>query len=340
MVHQFKNILSKLLLVLSYYSLSMKKIVVTGAAGFIGSHLVDELLRLGFEVWGLDNCFSGNMNNLNQVIKNSKFTFVDGDIRDEEKLKLLMKDAYAVYHQAAVVSVPLCTETPDVAVSVNIDGFSKVLTSAAKNKVSRFFYASSCAVYGDQGEMAISEESPLCPMSLYAVTKEANEKIAFCISKSLGIITHGMRYFNVYGERQDPKGPYAGVIAKFIELVKTKSQPTIWGTGVQTRDFVNVRDLTNVLTTMLNLTDEQAKDFKSLNVASGHSRSVLELWEIITQAAKVNLSDNWVKPEFKARRSNDILHSKANLEKLNKMFSQLNQQYNPLALEQGIYHLL
>lgn len=194
--------------------LSQGKVVVTGAAGFIGSNLVDDLLLQGFEVWGIDNIFSGNRQNLQSAVKHPKFKFFEGDIRDENLLGHVIPGAKAVYHQAAIVSVPLCTESPDLAISVNIDGFSKVLVTSAKSKVERFIYASSCAVYGDQGETAIAEEAPLCPMSLYAVTKESNEKIAFCISKTFPIITHGLRYFNVYGKRQDPKGPYAGVIAK------------------------------------------------------------------------------------------------------------------------------
>lgn len=318
----------------------MYKIVVTGAAGFIGSNLIDNLLNLGHQVFGIDNFCSGNSENLSQALKNPNFTFFEGDIRDKFLLDKMMNGAFAVYHQAAIVSVPLCTESPDLAVSVNIDGFTKVLMSAIQAKVQRFFFASSCAIYGDQGETAIAEEAPLCPMSLYAVTKEANEKIAFCLSKAFGITTHGMRYFNVYGKRQDPTGPYAGVIAKFIELVKTQTKPTIWGSGKQTRDFVHVSDLTKVLSSMLALTNEQAKEYKVLNIASGQSRTILDLWKIITHAIKVNDHDQWANPEFKERRANDIIHSKANLDKLQKMFQEINQQYSPMALEQGIYHLL
>lgn len=320
--------------------MQQQKIVVTGAAGFIGSHLVDQLLSKGYQVCGIDNFKSGNIANLIEAKKHPKFSFIEGDIRDDAALAKIMQGAYAVYHQAAIVSVPLCSGSPDLAVSVNIDGFSKVLMSAVKNKVERFFYASSCAVYGDQGESAIAEEAPLCPMSIYAVSKETNEKIAFCVSKEFGIITHGMRYFNVYGKRQDPAGPYAGVIAKFLHLVNAQTQPTIWGSGAQTRDFVHVSDLTNVLTTMLKLTPDLVKDYQALNVASGSSRSVLELWKIILQAKKINPKESWVNPKFLERRANDIVHSVANLEKLNKMFQKLNQKYNPMTLEQGILHLL
>lgn len=318
----------------------MHKIIVTGAAGFIGSNLVDDLLSLGYQVCGIDNLFSGKVENLSEALKNKNFTFFKGDIRDKELLDKVCKGAFAVYHQAAIVSVPLCTDSPDIAVSVNIDGFAKVLMSAVEAKVQRFFYASSCAIYGDQGEIAIAEEAPLCPMSLYAVTKETNEKIAFCMSKSFGITTHGMRYFNVYGKRQDPAGPYAGVIAKFIEFAKNQVKPTIWGSGKQTRDFIHISDLSKVLLSMLNLTNEQAREYKALNVASGQSRSILDLWKIITTSCKVTLQDQWINPDFKERRADDIIHSKANLDKLQKMFEQINLQYNPKALEQGISHLL
>jgi UDP-N-acetylglucosamine 4-epimerase len=277
----------------------MQKILVTGAAGFIGSHLVDLLLSKGYQVVGLDNFQSGQMKNLAEAQKNSHFSFVEGDIRDEHLLQKIMQNVYAVYHQAAIVSVPLCSESPDVAVSVNMDGFSKVLMAAVKNKVERFFYASSCAVYGDQGEIAIAEEAPLCPMSLYAVSKETNEKIAFCVAKDFGIITHGMRYFNVYGKRQDPKGPYAGVIAKFIDLANASQRPTIWGSGLQTRDFVHVSDLVYVLVSMLNLIPDQAKEYKALNIASGSSRSVLDLWNIVLNAKKLSSVTTWTSPDFK-----------------------------------------
>lgn len=320
--------------------MSSKKIVVTGAAGFIGSHLVDHFLSVGFEVWGIDNLFSGNRRNLVLALAHPHFKFFEGDIRDEKLLSTIMSGAHAVYHQAAIVSVPLCTEQPDLAVSVNIDGFSKVLMSAARHNVERFIYASSCAIYGDQGEQPIAEEAPLCPMSLYAVTKEANEKIAYCVSKAYPIITHGMRYFNVYGERQDPMGPYAGVIAKFMDLIKEKKTPTIFGTGNQTRDFVYVKDLTHVLSSLLSLSSSQSLDFKALNVASGASRSVLELWDILVKASLVPANSGWTTASFKEQRANDIVHSKASLDKLQKMFKLLNQQYSPLTLEQGVSYLL
>ncbi len=319
----------------------MKKVVVTGAAGFIGSHLVDELLKQGYQVWGIDNIFSGHRENLKLAMQHSQFQFFEGDIRDEKLLYKVIPEATAVYHQAAIVSVPLCTESPETAVSVNIDGFTKVLMASAKSRVERFIYASSCAVYGDQGELPITEESPLCPMSLYAVTKEANEKIAFCVSKAFPILTQGLRYFNVYGERQDPNGPYAGVIAKFLKLIETKTSPTIFGTGNQTRDFIYVKDLTRVLTSLLSLNSSQAQDFKALNVASGVSRSVLEIWNILLKASNTNIEHSpWSTVHFAQRRSNDILHSKANLDKLHKMFKCINQQYSPLTLEQGVSYLL
>jgi len=320
--------------------LNPRKIVVTGAAGFIGSNLIDDLLDKGYQVWGVDNIFSVHKNNLIKAKKHPQFKFFEGDIRDEKLMQEIIPDSFAVMHLAAIVSVPLCTESPEIAVSVNIDGFSKVLITAAKNNVERFIYASSCAVYGDQGDQPIAEEAPLCPMSLYAVTKEANEKIAFCISKTFPIITHGLRYFNVYGERQDPKGPYAGVIAKFAELIKMQKAPTIFGSGNQTRDFVHVKNVTSVMMNLLSLNLKQAEEFKALNVASGNSRSVLEIWDTLLKASGIAKEVAWNKLQFVERRANDILHSKANLDKLHRMFNLLNQQYSPLTLEQGVSCLL
>lgn len=324
---------------------SNQKILVTGCAGFIGSHLVEELLNKGYVVYGLDDLSSGSEKNLATVSNNSSFHFIKGKIQDKKLLKEITKEAYAVYHLAALVSVPLCTLEPDRAVENNIDGFSKVITASVEAKVKKFFYASSCAVYGDQGEHAIQEDTPLCPISMYALTKETNEKIAHLISKEFAMETYGLRFFNVYGPRQDPKGPYAGVIAKFLDLVLSKSKPTIWGSGDQTRDFVYVKDLTLTCLKLLELKNSEQNKFSVLNVATGHSRSVLELWHILLKLVAKNKSDtmneqDWMNPSFQPRRTNDILHSKASIEKLNSLFNLSNQNYSPLSLEEGISNLL
>lgn len=321
-----------------------KKIVVTGCAGFIGSHLVEELIKNGHEVIGLDDLSAGSMANLSFIKDGKNFKFFEGKIQNIDLVSKIVENAYAVFHLAALVSVPLCTLNPDQAVENNIDGFTKVLNASAKAKVKKFFYASSCAVYGDQGEQAICEEAPLCPISMYALTKESNEKIAHFISKEFSINTYGLRFFNVYGPRQDPKGPYAGVIAKFIDLALSHSRPTIWGSGDQTRDFIYVKDLVSACLQLLTLSDEDSKKYSILNIASGKSRSVIELWDILLKITDAktgnNKENNWMKPNFQSRRMNDILHSKSSIEKLNSLFNLSNQNYQPLSLEEGISNLL
>ncbi len=216
----------------------MGKIIVTGGAGFIGSHIVDTLVSLGYEVHVIDNLYSGKKEDIN-----TKAIFHNVDIREKEKLQPIFKDAQYVFHEAALPQVEYSIQNPIETHDVNVTGLLNVLEVSKLSNVKRVIFASSSAVYGDQKTMPLVETMEIRPLSPYGAHKYIGEVYCALWSKIFNLETICLRYFNVYGKRQSSSGDYASVVAKFLDLKKKNKPLTIVGDGKQTRSFVNVKDV-------------------------------------------------------------------------------------------------
>ncbi|WP_290794797.1 SDR family oxidoreductase [Flavihumibacter sp. UBA7668] len=282
------------------------KILVTGGAGFIGSHIVENLLvREDIEkVRVLDNFSTGHRKNLEPFFENPKFSLIEGDIRSVEDCEKAVEGVDAVCHQAALGSVPRSIQDPITSHNVNVNGFLNILEAVRKFGVKKMVYASSSSVYGDLADSPKVEERTGKLLSPYAATKMANELYAEVYAKTYGIQLVGFRYFNVFGPRQDPNGPYAAVIPLFIKAALEGTSPKINGDGSITRDFTYISNVVKAnLNAMLNL---QNPNHKVFNVACGSSTSLNELWSIIAKITSTS-----VKPEYGPVRKGDILQSLA-----------------------------
>jgi nucleoside-diphosphate-sugar epimerase len=278
-----------------------KRIMVTGAAGFIGSNLVDELLNQGAEVIGVDNMFNGRMENLNEAQKNSKFSFQKADIRDYDRMIHLTKDIDIIFHEAAFTSVPQSILMPDLCNQVNIDGTLNILNAARINDVGKILFASSSSIYGDTPELPKHEEMHLDPISPYGVTKYAAEAYMVSYNRVYGLDTTCLRYFNVFGPRQKDS-PYSGVIAIFISRIFEGKNPRIFGDGTQSRDFTYVKDVVRA-----NVMASQSKEAagKVMNIAAGKPIELNELTQIMID----NTGQTHLNIEHGPVRAGDILHS-------------------------------
>ena len=282
-----------------------KKIVVTGGAGFIGSNLVRKLYQDN-EVIIIDNLSTGKHENMEDFIDDIKF--VKGDILDIDLLKKTFNEADYVFHEAAVVSVSKSIKDPAFTNNVNINGTLMVIMAAKEIGVKKIVFASSSAVYGDQKKLPINEETQLNPLSPYATSKIAGEYLCEEIN-DLGILqTVALRYFNVFGPFQDPKGDYAAVIPKFIDNIINGQPLTIYGDGSQTRDFIYVDDVVNA-----NIFAAEKNITGNYNIASGNSISVNQLAEILLKVSNKQNKILYDKP-----RPGDILHSQADITKIKK----------------------
>ena len=220
--------------------LSNRRILVTGGAGFIGSNLCEYFLNTGNSVVCLDNLLTGHKSNIEPFLSNPNFTFVEGDICDQSTCMQVCADIELVFHQAALGSVPRSIDDPIATNANNITGFLNMLNAARLSGVKRFVYAASSSTYGDNYVLPKVEDQIGRPLSPYAVTKYVNELYAGVFADLYGMETIGLRYFNVFGRRQDPQGAYAAVIPKFIELFLSGQSPVINGDGEQTRDFTYI----------------------------------------------------------------------------------------------------
>lgn len=255
-------------------------ILVTGGAGFIGSNLVDKLLHDGYRVRVLDDLSAGNLSNLRKASANpEQFEFIRGNICDAELVASAVAGAQCVIHLAAQVSVQKSLQDPVFSSAINVQGFLNVLEAVRINKVPRFIYASSAAVYGQPVELPLSEESAVAPISPYGLEKLINENYANLYSSTYGISCMGFRFFNVYGPRQDPNSAYAGVISKFFGKAQHSEPITVYGDGLQTRDFVYVSDVVDVCVKAID-----AKANGVLCVGTGKSVNLLELIDGIENA--------------------------------------------------------
>jgi len=309
-------------------ALGLSRILVTGGAGFIGSHLVDRLLDEGFKVWVVDNLYTGQMENLIQHRGKKGFRFVEGDIRNFELVKKMVRGVDAVFHEAALVSVTRSVENPLLSNETNVTGTLNLLKACVDARVKRFVYASSSSVYGETETLPKHEDLATMPLSPYAVSKLAAENYVRVFHDVYGLETVCLRYFNVYGPRQT-YGPYSGVISIFINRLLEDQPPIIYGDGEQTRDFTNAQDV--VEANMLALSAQNAVG-EVFNIATGVTTSVNKLAEIIQEVmGKTNLASVYANP-----RPGDIRHSYADISKARKILG-----YNPrFQLEKGLAELV
>lgn len=298
-----------------YKKLTGSRVLVTGGAGFIGSNLIESLLDSGNDVVCLDNFSTGKRNNIEIFLSNPRFRLIEGDIRDLHTCKKAVEGVEYVFHQAALGSVPRSIADPISATDVNIGGFVKMLFASKEAGVKRFIYAASSSTYGDNTDIPKVEDKIGQPLSPYAVTKYADELFAKVFADVYGMEVIGLRYFNVFGPRQDPGGAYAAVIPKFILQLMRHERPVINGDGTISRDFTYVENVIQA-NHLAAVTDNPAALNQVYNIACGESNSINKLFKIIRKY--IGSYDNSVlrlKPVFGPERAGDIKHSKASVEK-------------------------
>ena len=288
----------------------MAKICVTGAAGFIGGHLAEELLRQGHEVAGLDDFSSGKRENAALLARHPSFTLVEGSIADPDAALRAVAGATWVFHLAAIPSVPLSVAEPERTNAVNVGGTVNLLEIARKAGVQRVVLACSCAAYGDGPEQPKHEGLVPRPMSPYAAQKIACELYAQTYTRAYGLPCVALRYFNVYGPRQDPKSEYAAAIPRFTTRLLQGQRPIVFGDGLQTRDFVHISDV--VRANLLAATSDKAPG-EVVNVASGVSSSLIDL--IATLKQVIGSSAAGLEIEHQAPRAGDLRESSADISK-------------------------
>lgn len=287
-------------------TLEKATILLTGAAGFIGSHTSEQLITAGHRVIGLDDLSTGKLSNLWNVIQNKNFTFVKGDVLSSRLVNRLCREYRpdAIIHLAGLVSVVVAQSNPEKNFRLNLQATQMVASAAKRNGIKRLVFASSAAVYGDIAEPLIHENCPTRPIGLYGGAKLASEELLLAHSVSYGMEVVCLRYFNVYGDRQDPKNPYSGVISIFADRFANRKPVTIFGDGEQTRDFVSVRDVARA--NLLAATNVRVES-GSRNICTGKSRSINELVEIFSA-----IYPDAPAPVYAPARDGEIIHSCGN----------------------------
>ncbi len=295
------------------------KVLVTGCAGFIGSNLTEYLLEIGFEVVGLDNFSTGKRENIRNVLEVSNFTFIEGDIRDLATCEKAVKGVQVVLHQAALGSVPRSIEDPVTTTNVNISGFVNMLHASVKAGVKRFVYAASSSTYGDHPGLPKVEDKIGNPLSPYAITKYANELFARNFSDIYGIETIGLRYFNVFGRRQDPESTYAAVIPLFVRKLIHHEPPVINGDGTHSRDFTFIDNVLQMNYKAATTTKEEALN-QVYNVACGESNNLNQLLTYLKKyLSKYDNEILNVMAIHGPERAGDVKHSLADISKARKL---------------------
>lgn len=280
----------------------MKKALVTGGAGFIGSHLVKLLLQAGIDVKVYDNLSGGSIKNLESV--QSDIEFIEADIRDFHTLVQGMQGVDWVFHLAALVSVPESVNNPILTEAINVSGTVNILWASVQTNVSRVVISSSCAVYGDRDQPPLKETDILMPKSPYAASKLTAEAWAESFYQSYGLEAVCLRYFNVYGCGQKSDSDYAAVIPKFLDCYHHKQRPKIYGDGQQTRDFIYVEDVARANFLAATASYDIITNQRIFNVGTGNGLSLLRLLEVISIEIGYE-----IKPEFYPVRVGDIRHS-------------------------------
>ena len=303
--------------------------LVTGVAGFVGSNLLERLLILNQKVVGLDNFDTGHQHNIDQAIEdaekatgkelNGNFSFINGDIRKIEDCKRACDGVDYVLHQAALGSVPRSIEDPINTNRANIDGFLNMLVSSKDAKVKRFVYAASSSTYGDHPDLPKVEDKIGNPLSPYAVTKVVNELYASVFAKTYGFKTIGLRYFNIFGKRQDPNGAYAAVIPKWVAAILNKEDVFINGDGETSRDFCYI-DNTVQINLIAATTDNNDATDQVYNVALNDRTSLNKLYQMIEDRLIQRTKGLEKKdPIYRNFRAGDVRHSQANITKAQKL---------------------
>ena len=299
--------------------LENKKILVTGGAGFIGSNLCEYLLQHNNKVTCLDNLITGKLENINPFIKDSNFKFIEGDITNLNDCNNACENIDVILHQAALGSVPRSIDNPIKTNEININGFLNILWAAKNNKINRVVYAASSSTYGDSKDLPKVEDKIGLPLSPYAVTKYVNELYAGVFSNLYGLELIGLRYFNVFGRKQDPDGAYAAAIPKFIKAFINHESPTIHGDGSQSRDFTYIDNVIQANILAATTTNPDAIN-QVYNVACGDQSFLRELVEELKKLLSTFDSKiNDVAIHFGPERIGDIKHSLASIEKAKKL---------------------
>ena len=306
---------------MSVAMLKNKKAVVTGGAGFIGSHLADELAKQGYHVVILDDLSTGKKENIAGLLNQDNVEFVEGNITDLPMLRKLFQCVDYIFHQAAIPSVPRSIKNPLASHEANLTGTLNVLLAARDNGVKKVIYASSSSVYGDIPTLPKREDMIPNPQSPYAVTKLAGEYYCHVFRQAYALPTACLRYFNVYGPRQDPNSQYAAVIPRFIKRVSQGSSPIIFGDGEQTRDFTFIKDVVQA-----NILAAESNASGIFNIGKDERTTINQLAELI-----IRLIGNNIKPIHEEPRPGDIRHSLADISRA-RAFT-----YNPkYSLEEGL----
>lgn len=286
--------------------------LITGGAGFIGSNLCEAILNMGYKVVCLDNLSTGFYKNMENFVDNPNFTFIEGDIRDYNTCYEACKGVAYVLHQAAWGSVPRSIEMPLLYEEINIKGTINMLEAARQNKVKKFVYASSSSVYGDEPKLPKREGIEGSLLSPYAITKKVNEEYGKIYKKLYSLDTYGLRYFNVFGKRQNPNGSYAAVIPKFIKQLLSDIIPTINGDGKQSRDFTYIDNVIEAnLKACLSPSNVAGEVF---NIAYGGREYLIDIYNILNK-----MLNKKIIPKFTKERLGDIKHSNADISKAKKM---------------------
>ena len=282
-----------------------KTVLITGGAGFIGSHIADRMLENNYHVRIYDNLSTGKIENIAHI--NSHIEFIEGDIRDVKKLERSMKGCDLVFHEAAEVSVPRTIKSPVETTMINDVGTLNVFESARQTDVQRVVFASSCAIYGDSPELPKHEHLVPNPKSPYAAQKIMGEYYARLYNDLYQLETVCLRYFNVFGPRQDPSSPYSGVISIFLTKAIAGQTPTIYGDGTQSRDFIYVKDVVNANVLAATQSEVNGNVF---NIGTGQMRSINDLWQSICHESNISIAARYEKG-----RAGDILASVGDIQR-------------------------
>ena len=304
--------------------LKNKSVLVTGGAGFIGSNICEVLIKQNNKVKCLDNFITGKKENISHLLNHPNFELIEGDIRNEKCCDDATKNIDVILHQAALGSVPRSIEDPVKTNEININGFLNILNAAKINRVKRIVYAASSSTYGDSKTLPKVEDKIGLPLSPYAVTKYVNELYAHVFSNIYDMEIIGLRYFNVFGRKQDPNGAYAAAIPKFIKAFKEYQSPIIHGDGSQTRDFTYIDNVIQANQLAATTTNPKAIN-QVYNVACGEQSILIELINKLKELlTKFDSKINDVEIIFGPERIGDVKHSLASIEKAKELLN-----YNP-----------
>lgn len=314
----------------------MEKILITGGAGFIGANLCEYFLNKDYQVVCLDNFATGHLHNLSKCINNKNFQLIEGDIRNLETCQHAVKGISYVFHQAALGSVPRSINDPITSNEVNVNGFLNMLVASRDSGVKRFIYAASSSTYGDSESLPKIEDKIGKPLSPYAITKYVNELYADIFAKTYGLETIGLRYFNVFGRKQDPNGAYAAVIPKFVKLLINHESPVINGDGNYSRDFTYIDNVIQMNEKAMLVENPDAVN-QVYNTAVGDRTTLNDMVHLLKKFLSEKdpkIAD--VEIVYGPYRKGDIPHSLASVEKAKKLLNYQPTHHFAKGLEEAV----